>query len=539
MFGGPEPPITDLAIFERFPFMDVVIKGEGEITFQRYLEAILTKNTNTVPGLLINDNGTVVNTGDSVRIENLDDLPSPYTTGIFDKLIADNPDVEWNSTLETNRGCPYQCTFCDWGSLTYNKVKKFDLDRVYEELDWMAAHKCGHMSICDANFGMFVERDNLIADKIIALQTEFGYPYTFNASWAKMQKAEVINIVKKLFDSPTFNHGLTLSVQSLNGDVLDAIKRKNLGMHQISEVFAMAEKQGVPVNTELILGLPAETLTSWMNNLWKLFEAGNHTGIEIFQAQLLENAEMNTGQRVLHKIKSTTVYDYMSGSYNDDVLAEGVDVVVSTRAMPLDDMLDAQCFSWFVNTLHINGLTTFASRFMRKFLDVSYSDFYNGLYGFLMRDTWFKKEHDDTRQYYSRWMIDGRINHPSVGNIPIHGWNLIHRTTINIHAEDKYDHMFDLIDEYLKQFRLTPRLYQSVCVLHRNYIVQHKKLSEYPVVAKVDYDVLGYLQGESLVPKKYYTFDFTEAKDMTFAKFLELIYFSRRRNFGKTTIGIQ
>jgi len=38
-------------------------------------------------------------------------------------------------TIETNRGCPHKCTFCDWGTLTYTKVRHFDLKRVEDDID--------------------------------------------------------------------------------------------------------------------------------------------------------------------------------------------------------------------------------------------------------------------------------------------------------------------------------------------------------------------------------------------------------------------
>ena len=141
IFGGPEPDITNPDIFKIHPFIDVVVKGEGEVTFTRLLESIINDSILLVSGLLVNDNLIAVNTGESPRIDDLSILPSPYKAGIFDALKANNPDIEWNSTLETNRGCPYMCTFCDWGSLTYNKVRKFNIDRVFTDLEWMAENK--------------------------------------------------------------------------------------------------------------------------------------------------------------------------------------------------------------------------------------------------------------------------------------------------------------------------------------------------------------------------------------------------------------
>jgi radical SAM superfamily enzyme YgiQ (UPF0313 family) len=218
-FGGPEMPITKKNIFEKLPFIDVVIKSEGEIILRQLLDAI-TNNTSweDIRGLVINCNGVAVDTGDGDRISSLEDMPSPYLTGVFDKIMAEVTDVEWNATIETNRGCPYACTFCDWGSLTYNKVKKFNLERVFAELEWIGKNGCGFVTITDANFGMFVERDNAIADKLIEVQEKYGFPNSFSMSWAKDQKPEVFDIVFKLIKNPKFNQGLTVSVQSMDLD---------------------------------------------------------------------------------------------------------------------------------------------------------------------------------------------------------------------------------------------------------------------------------------------------------------------------------
>ncbi len=539
LFGGPEPPITDPKFFDRFPFIDVVIKQEGEVTLKNVLENLgNVEGLRSVVGILINHNGETIDTGAPERIQDLAEVPSPYTSGLFDDLVKSHPDVEWNATLETDRGCPYQCTFCDWGSLTYNKVKKFELDRVFDELEWIAKNKCGFLSITNANFGIFPERDNLIADKIIEVQKKYGYPYTFSVAWAKNQKQEVVDIVKKLLNSPGFNQGLTLSVQSLDLDVLENIKRKNLEMNKIEEVFELCDRNNIPVYTELILGLPGETLDTWKENFWKLFRAGNHTGVTVFQAQLLENAEMNLLQRKLHKITSQTVYDYMSGSYNDDELKEGIDVVTGTKEMPFEIMLDAEIFSWFVNTYHINGISTYVSRFLAKYKDVDYGEFYNKLFEFLNKDEWFVKEMKEVREYYRNWMSSGKISHPNVGNVEIHGWNLIHRTVINIHAEQKYEYVFGLLEKFVREnFNLDSELLEELMLFQKNYLINHSDIPNLPRRIDFKHDFLNYLQNNGeLKQSASYQFDFNEDKTMSLTRFCENLYFYRRRNFGKAWI---
>ena len=537
IFGGPEPAIEDPLLFEKEPFMDLVSKMEGEITFKRILEDFDTDFSH-IPGLLINTPAGLVNTGDCARIDDLDQIPSPYLTGIFDQIIEENPDVIWNATLETNRGCPYQCTFCDWGSLTYNKVKKFELTRVFHEMDWIGAN-CGFVTITDANFGMFVERDNMIVDKLIEVQKRWGRLSSFSMTWAKNQKNEVVDIVKKLIrESPNFGQGLTVSVQSMDHDVLENIKRRNLDQHKIDEIFALCDRNNIPVYTELILGLPGETVESWKSAFWKIFRAGNHTGINILQAQLLENAEMNLLQKRMWKIESVPVYDYMSGSYGDADLNECVDVVVSTKDIPREEMLDTLVWNSFIQTFHINGLTTYIARYLDKAHGIEYSKFYDDLYQWVQQDEWFCEQFAETRNYFENWTRHGSINHTPIGNIQVFGWNLVHRTTLYMQQQDRVAYVFDSVDRFVKShYNIDKHTLDQLMRFQRNYVIDYRDLKSLPFKQDFDYDFLGYiLDDEPIKQSCTYTFDTVEDPNMSMDRFLENMYFARKRNFGKTII---
>lgn len=537
VFGGPEPAIENPQLFTDEPFMDLVIKMEGEITFKRILKEFESDYTQ-IPGLLINSDKGLINTGDTARIDNLDQIPSPYLTGVFDKIIEENPEVIWNATLETNRGCPYQCTFCDWGSLTYNKVKKFNLDRVFDELEWIGKN-CGFVTITDANFGMFIERDDAITDKLIEVQKKYGRLSSFSMTWAKNQKNEVVGIVKKLIEqSPNFGQGLTVSVQSMDHDVLENIKRRNLDQHKIDEIFALCDRNNIPVYTELILGLPGETVNSWKEAFWKIFRAGNHTGINILQAQLLENAEMNLLQKRMWRLEAVPVYDYMSGSYGDTDLNECVDVVVSTKDIPREAMLDTLVWNSFIQTFHINGLTTYTARFFERYLNIDYSKFYDDLYEWVRQDPWFKTQFDQTRKYFANWMTQGRIDHPRIGNIEVFGWNLVHRTYLYLQYENRIDQAFDLVEKFIKHhYNVESTLLTQLLSFQRHYVIAYSDLPNLPVVKKFDYDFLGYLLDNDLLKQAcQYRFDTVEDRNMSQDRFLENVYFGRKRNFGKSFI---
>ena len=100
---------------------------------------------------------------------------------------------------------------------------------------------------------------------------------------------------------------------------------------------------------------------------------------------------MNLFQRRLYKLEGRVVYDYLVGTYNEHELKEGIEVIISTKDLPIDKMIEAQVFSWFQNTFHINGITNYISRVLFK-QGIEYSEFYDKLFDFIQKDHWFNNE---------------------------------------------------------------------------------------------------------------------------------------------------
>ena len=164
--GGPQVPkhAADALRFldEHGDVADILVRGEGERVLCRLLDALAPNPSpldptrlRTIDGLTFRDptSGSVVRTPDAERIADLDSLPSPYLTGEFDDI-----DPSWWSMraadIETNRGCPYGCTFCDWGSLTNSRIRLFDPERVIQEVEWVGRRGIHAIQFSDANFGI-------------------------------------------------------------------------------------------------------------------------------------------------------------------------------------------------------------------------------------------------------------------------------------------------------------------------------------------------------------------------------------------------
>ena len=387
-FGGPQvtKKPKEQKLFENHPFIDSISLGEGERNFSLLLEDYLK--------------GEVKQIYSFDRLEELN-FPSPYGLGLFDKIIKDNPNYQWNTVLETNRGCPFKCTFCDWGNLTYSKIKKFNLERIFEDLEWAGKNKIGYVTIADANFGCFKERDMYITEKMVEVQKKYGYPETVDASWYKNLTKEVIDIVKKFIENG-FNRGFSLSLQSMNEETLESIERANMKLNKFHEILDLCNEQQIPSYTELILGLPHETKDTWISGITKLLEAGQHNSIESWLTQMLENSQLNQ-ERDEHEFDTVFLDNYYTS--NEDFVEEKAEIVRGTKYMPFQDLVDSWMFSWLITNLHIYGWTQIYSIFLKKNKEIKYETFYRILLNEVIRsNSIVGKEYRKTKKRITNYL---------------------------------------------------------------------------------------------------------------------------------------
>jgi len=181
IFGGPQVPEILEDFFEKYPFVDIVVHGEGEIIFENILsEYLKERNYLKIKGISTKD----FTTEPQERIKDFDSMPSPYLTNTVLDLVDNVDGYQWIASWETNRGCPYQCTFCDWGSATATTMRKWSEERLYKEIEWFGDHKIPYIDGCDANFGIYRDRDLQIAKKLGEEKLKKGFPETFQTNCA-------------------------------------------------------------------------------------------------------------------------------------------------------------------------------------------------------------------------------------------------------------------------------------------------------------------------------------------------------------------
>lgn len=249
---------------------------EAEVAFvellTRYLDVGAARKMKEapIPGChFLAADGTHVAGPPAARLKALDEIPSPYVTGLLDHLF----DGRLTPLIETTRGCPFACNFCNAGDDYYTKVNAFSLDYVREELEYIApriaATGVSNLWVADNNFGMF-KRDAEICRIIRGLQERFRWPMGMTATTGKNRKERILETTEILGQTLT----VSLSVQSMSEDVLTAIKRDNIKLDTYAQVNQRLLEQGRATLAEIIFPLPGETYASFVHGLEQLIDAG-------------------------------------------------------------------------------------------------------------------------------------------------------------------------------------------------------------------------------------------------------------------------
>ena len=374
VFGGHQ--ISEDSDISESGFADYILTGEGEESFRKLLLHLCgAEEIDNVPNLIYSTADGLRKT--PVTDSQIADRVSPYVAGYFDSLV-ENENLAFSAILETNRGCPNKCAFCDGGNIK-SRIKMYDIQTVRDEIDWMAKNKIEYCYCADSNFGLF-ERDLEIVDYLIKKHNETGYPQKFQATYSKNNPETVFNITRKLNKSG-MSKGATLSFQSMHQNVLDNIYRKNMPLSSFKKLMSLYNQNGISAYSEIIIGLPGETYESFRDGIEQLLQAGQHMSINFFNCELLVNSIMNDPEYIKkHSIKYalTELHQYHIVPKPDEI-AEISRIVVSTSAMPEDMWIKCNILSVFVRAFHNLGLLQAIAIYLFCEKGILYTDFYSSL----------------------------------------------------------------------------------------------------------------------------------------------------------------
>lgn len=380
LFGGCHVPSGDREL-EKFlralSFVDFACFGEGEIAFTSFLDNFHDQNWPQVPSLTYLADGCFIKTPTAPRIDDLNEIPSPFLTGIFDRLIAQNPRENWIGLWETNRGCPFKCTFCDWGVGSKKRMANYDLTRLFLEIDWFSKNNVEFIYCCDANFGMYKDRDLAIVNKFAENKKQHGCPEAFSVQNTK-NSTDASYAIQKVLTQNGLSKGVLLAFQSLHEPSLKAVKRGNIKLQTFRDLQQRFTREGVKTFSDIILGLPEETYETFTDGVSTLIEMGQHNRIQFNNLSILPNAEMGNleyqeqyGFEIV-ETKQVNIHGSLN-EWEEDVY-EIQQLVIATSAMPREHWVKSRIFAFMTALLHFDKLLQIPCILMNSIYGIRYKD---------------------------------------------------------------------------------------------------------------------------------------------------------------------
>ena len=339
VFGGAQCPHDSRSYLEQHDFIDVSVRAEGEDAFfgicKRFIKSC---DFSGVPNVTFRHPATgeiVANPENSDFERDLDHYPSPYTSGVFDYMFARHPEYEFQAIIETNRGCPFLCTFCYWGrGGTTRRYRYHSLERVRQEVEWVARSGIRYLFNANSNFGMH-KRDGEIVDMLIESKKKFNHPEKFRTCWGKNTDDKIFMLAAKLHKYD-MEKGITLARQSNSKPVLANIKRGNIKLSSYAALQRRFNDLDVPVYTEMILGLPGETYESWRDGIQQILEAGLKNQLFVYQCEVYPNTEMGDPdyqRRFGIQTLRTELREIHGSIRNQGWVTEYQDIIVASQSM--------------------------------------------------------------------------------------------------------------------------------------------------------------------------------------------------------------
>jgi hypothetical protein len=400
--GGPQFAANDDDFWQHHrDVFDLLLLGEGEQSFVELLSVFPDhQRINQIPGAWSEHITPTL----SPRIVNTEQLHSPYLTGFYDQIVKQVKQKGHllQAVIQTNRGCPYHCTFCEEGTDYHNKLHTMHIDRIFQEIEWCGINQVEYLTIADDNFGI-LNRDVQIMEKLCQTKLKYGYPKILDTTWAKNNTKNILEIIK--IDSAyqtDLIRSITVAVQSKHSATLNAIKRFNLEDNKQKIFLNELKKYNVPNYAEIIWPLPFETYDSLCMGFESILDQGADNWIGMYPLALLKSAQL------YHDFKDY----YQFAPAQSDRQNQGNRAYMS-KFSPMsstwadhNNTVKGHVFYMWMTSLYFFGFARPAIDLLKNKLEWPISKSINHLMNYLDNNTCTVSiQHKKLKKFYSDWLM--------------------------------------------------------------------------------------------------------------------------------------
>lgn len=412
--GGPALYYEqDISWFKKHWFIDALCEytGYGEIFITDYLDGV---PLDKIPFCVYPSSGlSFWKKSDASYNKREFKYPMPYSDNIeyLERFPKDN-DIK--ILLDTSRGCPYSCTFCEWGGGTASKVVFKSLEEVMQELN-VAFNilKPSYVDILNANFGI-TEDDVQVAKKLTECHT-IKYINVYGPTKSKK------NNLKEIYDillTANMLDDVKISIQHMDPTILKNIKRTDMAFDEQIQLFKdLREKHNNLLRIETMMGLPGETLDTYysmtddmtkskwfepMMHEWMLLPSAPAAKPEYMQEMQIKTKMVRYNvdwfdRHIIPRSEYSTKVE-QTGKRQlllDHKWLEPYNVVVSTYSYTIEDWAQMELFKYYFTFLNGTGVITPLTNYLRS-SGVDMSGFNRSLFNdFLLRIPLIQKVYNE------------------------------------------------------------------------------------------------------------------------------------------------
>ena len=264
VFGSHHSTFNAERILWKYPFVDVVVRGEGEFTCVEVARCVEEqKGLDKVKGVTFRKNGRVVSNPDRPLNMDVDCLPFPdrdlagveYTSAIFGVKINSKK----FTTLLSSRGCPFNCSFCGIRKFTRRVWRPRSVENVVAELEHLHSQGYEQFLFADDNFTLDAKRVSRLCRSIKKTGMDIEW---FCDSRVDHASYDMFRDMVKAGCRCIF-----FGIESGNQRILDYYK-KGITLEQSERAVGKARKAGVDIVVgSFIVGAPDETRREIVNTL--------------------------------------------------------------------------------------------------------------------------------------------------------------------------------------------------------------------------------------------------------------------------------
>ena len=439
VFGGPQHDVKfNNEYFKQHPYVDLVTPSDayGETSLYDILENIVANN-----GILDGSKVPYSYWPDQDRIAKFNSLAprkqefkwpkNPFRAQeshiqpIIKKVKEANVGYVW-MPLETSRGCPYKCSFCDWGGGTYTKTVKKDFSTVLDEILWAGQNQIDAIYFCDANFGIF-DIDIEYIKKCIEVHKQYGWPKQINVQPTKTKIHNLYEIFLMLSNANMLSH-YQISIQDLNDDVKKNIDRIDFSFEDQVQMFKKLQaNKYLPIWIEGILGLPGASIDTIKDSIhrvnlenlpfpvsynWALLPAAPAYDPEYrkkFKIKTIKN-KPSTGLGISSPLKEkpNKTIDPGVNVIRDDEFDIMTEYVIETMSYDSKTWVDMNMLQLFTASTQQSEILDLVARYMWQEHKINYGDFFHETVNTILYDGQvdpeFREKMSGLKRSYNNWL---------------------------------------------------------------------------------------------------------------------------------------